>query len=71
MEETKVTMKPNGLEMDINKQEFALALPPGTHSKTSRRNVELFTLDYYAGRSWERYYLGNGLSNVCKIISRT
>lgn len=26
MEETKVTMKPNGLEMDINKQEFALAL---------------------------------------------
>lgn len=26
MEESKVTMKPNGLEMDINKQEFALAL---------------------------------------------
>lgn len=26
MEETKVSMKPNGLEMDINKQEFALAL---------------------------------------------
>lgn len=26
MEETKVTMKTNGLEVDINKQEFALAL---------------------------------------------
>lgn len=26
MEETKVTIKPNGLQMDIDKQEFALAL---------------------------------------------
>lgn len=26
MEQIKVEMKPNGLEMDVNKQEFALAL---------------------------------------------
>ena len=46
-----------------------LETPPGTHSKTSRRNVELFTLDNHEGRSWEGYYLGNGLQDVCKTIS--
>ena len=45
-----------------------LETPPGTHSKTSRRNVELFSLDDHAGRSREGHYLGNGLQDVRKTI---